>query len=105
VLLLGLVAGVGAGALLALGVLLLRRPVALAVLRPILEGAITRAYRVLLASFGPVGVAAIYYALHATEKTGETLISEAASLVVATSVLAHGVTSGPGLRAYGRRAG
>ena len=39
------------------------------------------------------------------ERTGDPSAWHAASLVIAASVLLHGVTSGPGLAAYARAAG
>jgi NhaP-type Na+/H+ or K+/H+ antiporter len=89
-----------AGAGLIAGVLLLRRPVTLAVLGPALGPKVPRKDRLFLAWFAPVGVAAIYYALHAAEKTGDPLVWPAVSLVVTASIAAHGVTAILGLKAY-----
>jgi NhaP-type Na+/H+ or K+/H+ antiporter len=55
---------------------------------------------VFLGWFGPVGVAALYYALHLKAETGEAVIWHATSLVIVVSVLLHGVTSVIGLRRY-----
>ena len=54
--------------------------------------------------FGPVGVAAMYYALLAEEPTNDPAHCHAASFVVLISFMARGITSGPGLAAYRRRA-
>ncbi|MDG4647386.1 cation:proton antiporter [Roseibacterium sp. SDUM158017] len=88
------------GVALAILMLALRRPVALMVCGPFLGPGITRADRIFLGWFGPVGVAALYYALHLTELTGEVAIWHAASLVIVASVLAHGLSSAVGLSLY-----
>ena len=94
----------GATLLFALLVIALRRPVAVALCRPLLGGGLTRPDVLFLGWFGPVGVAALYYALLVEERTGDATAWHAASLVIAASVLLHGVTSGPGLAAYRRAA-
>ncbi|MGK7753366.1 MULTISPECIES: cation:proton antiporter domain-containing protein [unclassified Roseovarius] len=86
----------------ALAVLVLRRPLAILLLVPFLK--ITRRDAVFFGWFGPVGVAAIYYALHAEETLHDPRIWAMASAVVAVSVLLHGVTASPGVMLYGRRA-
>jgi sodium/hydrogen antiporter len=53
--------------------------------------------------FGPIGAGALYYASVAGRHTGERSVWVVVSLVVACSVLAHGLSSAPLLRAYGRR--
>lgn len=93
------------GAGLALAVLLLRRPLALLLAGPVLGAGLTRQDATYLGWFGPIGIAAIYYALHVEEKIGEPLVWQAGSLVVALSVFLHGITSGPGLSLYRRVAG
>lgn len=86
------------------GVLLLRRlPVVLA-LRPWLKG-FSRQDTIFAAWFGPIGVAAIFYGLDASLHTGDMLFWHAASAMVAASLLVHGITAAPGLRAYGRGEG
>ncbi|MBM9595813.1 cation:proton antiporter domain-containing protein [Roseitranquillus sediminis] len=84
----------------AVAVLLLRRPLALAVCGPLLGGRLSWRDVGFLGWFGPVGVAALYYALLVKERTGDPTVWPAAALVIVLSVVAHGVTSGPGLRAY-----
>jgi NhaP-type Na+/H+ or K+/H+ antiporter len=88
------------GVAAALLVLLLRRPVAILACGPFLGGGATRADKVFLGWFGPVGIAAMYYALHLREQTGEEVIWHATSLVIVASVLAHGVSSASGLARY-----
>lgn len=93
----------GAPALIfAVAVVALRRPLAVLLCWPVLGGGLLTRDKLFLGWFGPVGVAAIYYALHTSEMTGDPVIWHLASLVVALSVVVHGLTSGPGLKAYGR---
>lgn len=89
----------------ALGLLLLRRPPVLALLGPLLRptyGARDRAY---LGWFGPVGVAAVFYASLAERETGIALAWHLGSAAVLASVLVHGITAAPLTRLYGRAAG
>ena len=88
--------GVAAAAL----VLALRRPLAIVACAPLLGGGSTRADKVFLGWFGPVGVAALYYSLHLREQTGEEILWHATSLVIVASVIAHGLTSTLGLARY-----
>lgn len=88
------------GVSLAAAILLLRRPVALLICGPMLGGGLRRADVLFLGWFGPIGVAALYYALHLKDATGDAVIWHATSLVIVASVLAHGVTSVLGLRWY-----
>ena len=89
----------------AAAVLLLRRPLALLIVGRGLGAGLVRKDATFLAWFGPVGVAAIYYALLAEERTHDPVLWHAASLVIVGSILAHGVTSAPGLSAYRRATG
>lgn len=86
----------------AAAILALRRPLALLATGPWLGAGLQRRDMAFLGWFGPVGVAAIYYALHVLEKTQDPAIWHVTSLVVFTSIIAHGITSGPGLTAYAR---
>lgn len=96
--------GWGAVALVA-GVLLLRRLPALLVLRSLLRP-IERPRDVLFVGwFGPIGIAALYYARMAQRVTGEELVWVATSLVIAASVLAHGTTATGFTRLYGAQTG
>jgi sodium/hydrogen antiporter len=54
--------------------------------------------------FGPLGVAAVFYAVHAVEQTGEEIVWTVASLGIFASVVAHGMTAAPFTRRYARRA-
>lgn len=96
----------GAAAIwLALAVLLLRRIPALLLLRRRLDTLHGRADAWFAGWFGPVGVAAIYYATMAARTTPSQEPWVLGSLVVAASILAHGVSATPLTRLYGRRAG
>jgi len=91
------------GLLFAAWILLLRRPVAIAlVLR---RRAAPGRSRLFLGWFGPLGVAAIFYATY-SERFGvpeyERLFA-AATLAVFCSVLIHSLTATPGVRAFARR--
>lgn len=55
-----------------------------------------------LAWFGPLGLAALLYVLHAERLTGDHRYWDFASFVTVASILAHGVTATPGTRWYGR---
>lgn len=91
-----------AGVILAAGVLLLRRlPMVLVFQRVVSEtgddlGALFAGW------FGPIGIAALFYATVAHRILGNELVWGAASLVIASSVLIHGVTSTPFTKLYGR---
>ena len=85
----------------ALAVLALRQPLAILLLIPFLK--IKQRDAMFFGWFGPVGVAAIYYALHAEETLHDPRIWAIASAVVVVSVLLHGVTASPGVLLYGRR--
>ena len=54
--------------------------------------------------FGPMGVAALFYATHAESKTGHHEVWVLSSLVVFSSVIVHGATGTPLTRWYGGRA-
>lgn len=93
------------GVAFAAGVLLLRRPLAILVCWPLLRAGLVARDKVFLGWFGPIGVAAIYYALHVLHETGNPAVWHVTSLVVAASVVVHGITSGPGLALYRRASG
>jgi NhaP-type Na+/H+ or K+/H+ antiporter len=89
------------GALLVVGVLLLRRlPVLLLLRRPLRLQWRDAAY---LGWFGPVGISALFYlTLEADRLSLDPVVLVAGSLVVAASVVAHGLTGSPGRRLYVR---
>ena len=89
------------GVLLAVAVLLLRRPVVMLLLRPVLSTLRSWPDTLFMAWFGPIAVAAIYYATLMEHKLGNPLIWDVVSLVVCASVIAHGMTAAPFTRWYG----
>jgi NhaP-type Na+/H+ or K+/H+ antiporter len=93
------------GVLLAVAILLLRRPVTIFLLRPLLPSVRSLPDALLLGWFGPIAVAAIYYAALMEHKLHEPLVWDVASLVLCASVVAHGVTGAPFTRWYGRAGG
>jgi sodium/hydrogen antiporter len=86
--------------LLALAVLLLRRPPVLALLRPLLRGRLADRDVAFLGWFGPMGVAAIFYAAYAVREADAEIVWHAASALVFASVVAHGVSAAPFTRLY-----
>lgn len=55
--------------------------------------------------FGPIGVAAVFYAMLIYRETGNEMVWVASSLLVAASLVVHGVTAAPVAKFYGRRYG
>lgn len=90
------------GMFLAVAVLLLRRPVTILLLRRLLPELRTVADTLFVGWFGPIAVAAIYYACLMENKLAEPLIWDVASLVACASVVAHGISGAPLTRLYGR---
>jgi sodium/hydrogen antiporter len=90
------------GLILAIAVLLLRRPPVLLLLRPILPFARHRADALFIGWFGPVAVAAIYYSTLMEHQLQMPLIWDIVSLVICASVVAHGMSATPLTRLYGR---
>lgn len=79
----------------ALALLLLRRPLALTLLAPLLRRRYRPADIAFIGWFGPVGVAAIYYATFSLRETGAEIAWHAASAAILASIIAHGVTAAP----------
>lgn len=100
-------AAFGWGPLLALAalVLALRRLPAVYALRRRLPPLRHRADALFVGWFGPVGMAAVFYAALAAHRTGDPAVWTVGSFVVLASVVAFGVTSTPLTRLYGRRYG
>lgn len=90
------------GPLLVTALLLLRRPPVLLLLRPFLPSLRHRADALYLGWFGPIAVAAIYYASMMEHRLGEPVVWDVVSLVVCASVVVHGATAAPLTRLYGR---
>lgn len=93
------------GPVLAILVLLLRRPpwvLAFAGRVPRMQGSQDGLFT---GWFGPIGVAALYYATLAEHTVGLEEAWVVGSLVISVSVLAHGVSAAPLTKLYGRRVG
>jgi sodium/hydrogen antiporter len=88
---------------LCLLVLLLRRMPVIALLAPALGPRLDRRDVAFLAWFGPIGVAAIYYAAAALRHSGEAVVWQATSAIVLASIVAHGLSAAPLTRRYGER--
>jgi NhaP-type Na+/H+ or K+/H+ antiporter len=86
-------------------ILLLRRALAVGLLWPLLGGPLNGSDRAFMAWFGPVGVAAVYYAAFARAHGAPDAVWTAVSAAVVGSILIHGATSAPGARLYARRPG
>lgn len=78
---------------LPLAVLLLRRLPAVFALAPLAGNLRGLPEKLFAGWFGPIGVASIFYAFMATRRLGQDGIWEVASLIIAASVVAHGVTA------------
>lgn len=90
------------GPALAAAVLLLRRLPAVLALGPLMGWVRGTGDALFLGWFGPVGVAALYYANLALRETGVEAAWTAGSLVICASVLVHGTSATPLTRLYGR---
>lgn len=93
------------GPALAAAVLLLRRLPWVVAVSPLMGWVRRPADALFLGWFGPVGVAALFYANLSLRETGIEAVWTVGSLVVCASVLAHGVSAAPLTRLYGRRTG
>ncbi len=89
---------------LILAVLLLRRLPALLGLHPLLGRVRGIREALFMGWFGPIGVAALFYASFSLSRTGHEEVWTVASLLIIASVLAHGLTATPLTRLYGRSA-
>jgi NhaP-type Na+/H+ or K+/H+ antiporter len=92
------------GVLLVIAILLFRRLPVLLLLQPLLPGLHGRKDALFVGWFGPIAVAAIYYAAMMEHRLGEPLIWHVVTLVICGSVLAHGLSGVPLTRLYGRHA-
>lgn len=96
----------GSGALLfAAAVLLLRRLPAWLLLGRAVDAWTRRADVLFAGWFGPIGIAALYYASYAARHTPHREAWLIGSLVVAVSILVHGMTSTPFTEWYARATG
>lgn len=90
------------GGILALAILLLHRLPAWLALKPLVPQMRPWKDAFFLGWFGPIGVAAVFYAMLALRHTGQETAWHASSLVVFASILAHGMTAAPLAKRYGR---
>jgi sodium/hydrogen antiporter len=88
--------------LLVAAVLLLRRPPVLLLLRPLMPNLHRWRDAVFVGWFGPIAIAALYYASLSEQHFEEPAVWTITTLVVFGSVVAHGVTASWGTRIYGR---
>jgi len=92
------------GLLLVVAILLLRRLPAMLLVRPLL-GRLRGMQDVLfLGWFGPIGVAALFYAFLSLRKAGVEEPWIVGSLVICASILAHGLTAVPLAKLYAKHA-
>jgi NhaP-type Na+/H+ or K+/H+ antiporter len=87
---------------LAVLVLLLRRLPVFAALFPALRGFLNGRDVAYVGWFGPIGIAAIYYAAYARGHTHDPLIWPVASALIFASIMVHGLTAAPLTRLYAR---
>ena len=87
---------------MALAVLLLRRIPAWLLLRRWLPWNRDARSALFAGWFGPIGAAALFYAMVIRDETGSTALWPAIALAIGASVLAHGITGTPLTRLFGR---
>jgi NhaP-type Na+/H+ or K+/H+ antiporter len=92
-----------AGVALVAGILLFRRLPMLVVFERYVGPLEGRRDASFAAWFGPVGIAAIFYATLAHRLLGNELVWSTVSLVVAGSIVVHGATATPLTKLYGRK--
>jgi len=93
------------GVALVVTVLFLRRVPMLLIVGPALAPPLTGLTdRLFIGWFGPIGVAAVFYALLAVRETGEPIVWSVTTLLVTASILVHGGTASAITRLYGGRA-
>ncbi len=93
-----------AGLLLAVAVLLLRRLPAVLALKRLLGRVGGTRDALFLGWFGPIGVAALFYANLAVRESGVEEAWTVGSLVICASIVVHGLSATPLTRLYGRHA-
>lgn len=91
------------GPALVVGILLLRRLPMMVALSPLLRPLRSKADVMFTGWFGPIGVAALFYALVAERETGYGQVWVAASLIIFASVVVYEVTATPFTKLYGNR--
>jgi NhaP-type Na+/H+ or K+/H+ antiporter len=90
---------------LALLVLLLRRPPVVMVMSSTWRHSLNSHDSLYLGWFGPLGIAAIYYAALAYSHLPDPLYWHAASALIFASIMIHGVSAAPLSRLYSRHPG
>ena len=90
---------------LAMLILLLRRPPVILLLSPTLRPFLNLHDSAFTGWFGPIGIAAIYYAAFARGHVHDPLIWHAGSAVIFASILLHGITAAPFTRLHSRHPG
>lgn len=93
------------GAMLAALILLLRRLPAVLLLSRLMPELAARRDALFAGWFGPIGVAALFYAMLAVRHAGDERLWPLASLAICASVVVHGMTGAPFTLLYARRAG
>ncbi len=81
--------------LLVVSILLLRRLPIVLLLHPLLGRVRGIREALFLGWFGPIGVAALVYGIFALSRTGHEHVWTITSLLIAASVVAHGLTATP----------
>ncbi len=89
--------------LLAVAILLLRRLPAVLLLRPFLGRLRGIQDALFLGWFGPIGVAALFYAFLSLRQAGVEEPWIIGSLVICASILVHGCTAVPLAKLYGKQ--
>ncbi len=96
-------AGLGwRGVALVAGILLLRRLPVLIAVAPVVRPLDRPAATLFVGWFGPIGIAALFYAALAVRETGSEVPWTIGTLVVAGSILTHGATATPPTHLYGQ---
>ncbi len=90
------------GPILVVAVLLLRRLPAIFLVNRWIRPLQNLPETLFMGWFGPIGVAAMYYANLAMRETQVDQVWPIASLIICASIFAHGWTATPGSRTYGR---
>jgi len=91
-----------AGAAFAAGILLLRRLPAWLLLGRLMPWTRAAGDAAFAGWFGPIGAAALFYAMMIQDETGSASLWPPISLAIGASVVAHGITSTPLTRRFGR---
>lgn len=87
---------------LVLAVLLLRRIPAVLLFQPLIKPLESRPAALFVGWFGPIGVAAIYYAGYALRRTGVEEVWLVCSLMICASIVAQGLSASPLTKLYGK---